>query len=168
MLSITCIDVWLSTSMQGSKLNFPENHLLGTYNCKMVAIKQIFKKNSQIEGYFMILHYMRYLGRQMTHLPHFHLPTWYVHSLADEKIVVMIRKVRMKKLWFQEAEMITRKFLRPSKKSFLIWFWSIAQLRNIMFEVSWNSGIKAFDIRNNIFNHLIIKIFMFSLLGKCK
>ena len=44
MLSITYIDVWLSKSMQGSKLNFPENHLLGTYNCKMVAIKQILKK----------------------------------------------------------------------------------------------------------------------------
>ena len=36
--------------MQGSKLNFLENHLLGTYNCEMVAIKQILKKNSQTEG----------------------------------------------------------------------------------------------------------------------
>ena len=132
MCAVNCLHWCVAKYIHaGLQVQFPENHLLGTYNCKMVAIKQIFKKNSHIEGYFTILHYMRYLGRRMTHLPHFHLPTWYVHSLADEKIVVMVRRVRMKKLWFQEAEMITRKFLRPSEKSCLIWFWSIAQLRNI-------------------------------------
>ena len=29
-----------------------------------------------MERYFTILHYMRYLGRRVTHSPHFHLPTW--------------------------------------------------------------------------------------------
>ena len=41
MLGITFIDAWLSTSMQGSKLNFSRSHLLATFNLKMVAIKQI-------------------------------------------------------------------------------------------------------------------------------
>ena len=111
-----------------------------------------------MERYFTILHYMRYLGRLMTQFRHTFIcqQVWYVHSLADEKIVVMVRRVRMKKLWFQEAEMITRKFLRPSKKSFLIWFLVYCSAEKyLMLEVSWNSVIKAFDIGNNIFSHWI-------------
>ena len=35
-----------------------------------------------------MLYYMNYL---VTQLQDFHLPTWNVHSLADEKIVMMVK-----------------------------------------------------------------------------
>ena len=38
VLSITWINVWPSTSMQGSKLKFLKNHLLATFSFKMVTI----------------------------------------------------------------------------------------------------------------------------------
>ena len=44
MLSVTCIDVWLSTSVQGSKLHISKNHLSATFNLKMVTIKQTTTK----------------------------------------------------------------------------------------------------------------------------
>ena len=54
---LVCIDVWPNTSMQGSKLNFSKNYLLGTFNDKMVAMKQQTKK-THIEGriFHVVLH----------------------------------------------------------------------------------------------------------------
>ena len=74
-----------------------------------------------MERYFTILHYMRYLGRQMTHLPHFHLPTSLICSLPCWlKDCSNGQESENEETRFQEAEMITREFLRPSKKSFII------------------------------------------------
>ena len=46
--------------------------------------------------------------------------TSYVLSRADEKIVKMVNKERMKKLWCLEAERFTEKFLRPSNKILIV------------------------------------------------
>ena len=54
-----------------------------------------------------MLPFMRYLVSRMTQSQHFHLPTWYVHSLADLKIIILV--VRVKKLRYLKADMINYK-----------------------------------------------------------
>ena len=34
------------------------------------------------------------------------MPTWYVQFFADQKIVIMVKRVRMKKFWRLKAETI--------------------------------------------------------------
>lgn len=70
-----------------------------------------------------MLHYMRYLVSQMTW---FSLPCWLKNCNNGQES-------ENEETQLSEREMISYKFnlLRPSNKSCLIQFWSIAQLRNI-------------------------------------
>ena len=56
VIYLLCINVSLSTSMQGSKLNFSKKCILGTFTCKMVAIKNPSPPQASLEwncGWFV-------------------------------------------------------------------------------------------------------------------